>query len=134
MSKGPKRKTSTRTVDAEVAPRDGGAAGLRWVRPSGMRWREALLSTVAAGALSFAITGGAQAGPDACVTNGTVATCTGNQSAGIANGAVPSPDFNSPPITTLNVNNLTQAIDPASGTLGISFVNLTGVTHHQRYR
>jgi uncharacterized protein with beta-barrel porin domain len=126
MSKGPKRKRSTRTVDA--APRDAGAAGLGWVRPSGMRWREALLSTVAAGALSFAITGGAQAGPDACATTGTVATCTGNQSAGIASSAVPSPDFLSPPVSTLNVNNLTHAIDPASGTLGIFFVNTTGVT------
>jgi hypothetical protein len=91
------------------------------VRPLSVRWRERLLSTVAVGALSLAITNSARTAPDACLTDGVVATCTGDQSAGIASGA----DFAAPPVTTLNVNNLTNAIAPASGTPGIYF-NSTG--------
>ncbi len=103
---------------------DGGAAGLRLVRQSGVSWRTALLGTVAAGALSFAIGGPSAAAPALCVTNGAVATCTGNQSAGIASGV----DFNAPPVTTLDVNKLTQAIMPASGTDGINFTSTGDVT------
>jgi len=94
-----------------------GAADLRLVRRSGLSWRAALMSTAAAGALSFAMGGPADAGPALCVTNGSVATCSGNQSAGIISGT----DFQVPPVTTLDVNNLTTAIAPASGTRGISF-------------
>ncbi|MEM1049256.1 MAG: autotransporter domain-containing protein [Pseudomonadota bacterium] len=54
----------------------------------------------------------ALAGPDVCVVSagGTVVTCQGNQSAGIASGT----DFTAPPVTTLNINNLTQDITPAA--------------------
>lgn len=47
-----------------------------------------------------------------CVVSGTTATCTGDVSAGI--------DANAP-LTTLNVNNVTQNIAPASGVDGIEF-------------
>jgi uncharacterized protein with beta-barrel porin domain len=96
----------------------------KWTRPSGTaaagrpmdaRFRDAFLGTVAAGALSLAFGGPALAGPDACVPNGPVETCTGNQSAGIAISTATLTSL------TLNVNNLTQAIAPASGTSGISF-------------
>src|ERR1700722_4047896 len=86
--------------------RDVDAAGASFGRLRGLR--DALLGTVAAGALSLAIGGPALAGPDACTISGAVATCTGNQSAGVASGV----DFTTPPVTTLNVNNLTQAITP----------------------
>jgi uncharacterized protein with beta-barrel porin domain len=93
------------------------AAGLAG-RPMGLRFRDAFLGTVAAGALSLAFSGPALAGPDACTISGagTIETCTGDQSAGIA-------ITNPPTLTTLNVNNLTQAIAPASGTSGISFIS-----------
>jgi hypothetical protein len=104
--------------------RDVDAAGLRLVRRSDLSWREALLSTAAAGALSIAIGGPALAGPTLCVTNGAVATCSGDQSAGIASGT----DFAVPLVTTLNVNNLTTAITPASGTRGISFTSTGAIT------
>jgi uncharacterized protein with beta-barrel porin domain len=87
-------------------------------RPAGKRFRDAFLGTVASGALSLACGGAAVAGPDACVTSGggTIATCSGNQSAGI--------DV-ADPLTTLTVKDLTTAIAPASGTSGIAF-NSTG--------
>ncbi len=91
-------------------------------RPVGARFRDALLGTVAAGALSLAFGGPALAGPDACVPNGPVDTCTGNQSAGIAISTV------TPASLTLNVNSLTQAIAPASGTTGISFRSTGSLT------
>ena len=103
----------------------------KWTRPSGTaapgrpidaRFRDAFLGTVAVGALSLAIGGPALAGPDACVPNGPVETCTGNQSAGIA---ISTPTLTS---LTLNVNDLTQAIAPASGTSGISFRSTGGIT------
>ncbi len=62
------------------------------------------------------------AGPDPPDVNGTVAVFTGNQSDGIASGV----DFLSPPIVRLNVNSLTGAIEPASGTKGIYFRNIQG--------
>jgi hypothetical protein len=104
---------------SEVAT--AGVAGLardvdaRAERPRGLR--EALLSTAAAGALSLALGGPALAGPDACTTAGAVVTCSGNQSDGITNFG-----------GTLNVNNLTQAIAPASGTPGIYSFSLSDVT------
>ena len=94
------------------------------------RWSGSLLprahwlGTVAAGALSLAFGGTALAGPNACTTSGAVATCTGNQSAGIASGV----DFTAPPVTTLNVNNLTQAIAPASGIDGVEFNSAAAIT------
>jgi uncharacterized protein with beta-barrel porin domain len=89
--------------------------------PVGLRLRDAFLGTVAAGALSLVFGAPALAGPDACVVNGTVQTCTGNQSAGIAIAAPTA-------LTILNVSNLTQAIAPASGTSGIDFSSAGAVT------
>ena len=95
-------------------------------RPIGRHFRDAFLGTVAAGALSLTLGGVALAGPDACVASGggTIATCSGDQSAGIASGT----DFTAPPVTTLNVNSLTTAITPASGTGGISFTSAGAIT------
>jgi uncharacterized protein with beta-barrel porin domain len=100
-----------------------------WACPTGIaatgrpaaRFRNAFLGTVAAGALSLAFGGPALAGPDACTIDGTgtIETCSGNQSAGISVGA---------PTVTLNVNNLTTAITPASGTDGIIFSSGGAVT------
>ena len=107
------------------AAHDADAAGARSARPRGLRLREALLSTVAAGALSLARSAARRwREPAACTISGAVATCTGNQSAGIAGGV----DFLVPPVTTLNVNNLTQAIAPASGTDGINFTSTGALT------
>ncbi|HEY0909934.1 MAG TPA: autotransporter domain-containing protein, partial [Bradyrhizobium sp.] len=88
-----------------------------------LRFRDAFLGTVAAGALSLAFTVPTLAGPDACTTSGggTIETCTGNQSAGITI-LLPAT------LTTLNVNNLTQAIAPASGTSGIGFLSNGAIT------
>jgi hypothetical protein len=90
---------------------------------SGLRFRDAFLGTVAAGALSLALSSPALAGPDACTISGggTIETCTGNQSAGIA---IAPPTT----LTTLDVNNLTQAITPASGTPGITFTSAGAIT------
>ena len=89
------------------------AAGLVG-RPVGLRFRNAFLGTVAAGALSLALSGPALAVPvpvlpPGCTIDGTgtIETCTGDQSAGIT--AFPAP------VTTLNVNSLTTAITPATG-------------------
>jgi uncharacterized protein with beta-barrel porin domain len=97
------------------------AAGLAG-RP-GRRFRDAFLGTVAAGALSLAFGGPAQALlPTGCTLSGggTIETCTGDQHTGVA--ALP------PPVTTLNVNSLTTAIRPASGTVGISFTSAGAIT------
>jgi hypothetical protein len=91
------------------------AAGLAG-RP-GRRFRDSFLGTVAAGALSLAFGGPAQALlPAGCTLSGggTIETCTGDQHAGVAIAAPTT-------LTTLNVNNLTTAITPVSTTPGISF-------------
>jgi uncharacterized protein with beta-barrel porin domain len=100
-----------------------------WACPSGVttvgrRFRYALLGTVAVGALSLACGGPALAGN--CTTVGSVATCTGDNSAGITNQGG-TPDFTSPPVTTLNVNNLNQAISTPA-TAGINFSSAGGIT------
>jgi uncharacterized protein with beta-barrel porin domain len=102
------------------------AAGLVG-RPVGLRFRDAFLGTVAAGALLLTLGGTAQAAPmpvppAGCTidSTGTIETCTGNQSAGVT--ALP------PPITILDVNSLTTAITPASGTNGITFSSAGAVT------
>ncbi|MET1414533.1 autotransporter domain-containing protein [Roseibium sp. HPY-6] len=51
-----------------------------------------------------------------CIVSGTSATCTGDVSSGVAASA---------PLTTLNVNNLTQDIAPASGVDGIDLTSTT---------
>jgi uncharacterized protein with beta-barrel porin domain len=97
----------------------GGPAG----RPS-LRFRNAFLGTVAAGALSLALSGPALAVlPAGCSLDATftIETCIGNQSAGIA-------IINPVMLTTLNVNDLTQAIAPASGTPGINFTSNGAIT------
>jgi uncharacterized protein with beta-barrel porin domain len=104
-----------------------------WARPSGIatgggptgaRFRKSFLGTVAVGALSLAFAGPALAFPvhAGCTIDGTgtIETCTGDQSAGVS----ASP----PPITTLNVNSLTTAIAPASGTVGINFTSAGAIT------
>ena len=94
--------------------------------PAGRHFRDAFLGTVAAGALSLAFGSPALAGPDACTPTGggAIEICSGNQSAGIASGT----DFTAPPITTLNVNNLTQAITPGNAIAGISFASAGAIT------
>jgi hypothetical protein len=78
-----------------------------------------LLRSIAAGALCAALTDTAQAGPDPCTGIGTV-TCSGNQSAGVANP---------PPGTTiLNINSLTSDIMPTNGQPGIIFENSSDIT------
>lgn len=87
--------------------------------------RRRLLSTAAMVTTVIVLPVSAIAGPDGCVISGTTtATCQGDQSGGIASGT----DFTAPPVTTLNVNNLTQAIGPTSGTDGISFTSSNGIT------
>jgi hypothetical protein len=102
------------------------AAGLAG-RPMGLRFRDAFLGTVAAGALSLAFSGPALAGPApvspaGCTIDGTgtIETCIGDQHTGVT--AFPAP------VTTLNVNSLITAITPASGTSGISFSSTGAVT------
>lgn len=76
--------------------------------------RATLLGTVAATAL-FIIA--PQAGHAVCTHSGTTVTCTGDQSAGIANGT----DFTAPPVDTLIVKDLTGAIAPGASVDGINF-------------
>ena len=104
--------------------RDVRSCGPRLVRRSDANWLTVLLGTAAVGALSLAIGGPAAAAPTPCAINGAVATCSGDQSAGIASGT----DFTAPPVTTLNVNNLTKAIAPAISTNGITFISSGDVT------
>jgi uncharacterized protein with beta-barrel porin domain len=106
-----------------VCPGGIAAAG----RPGGLRFRNAFLGTVAAGALSLAFGGPALATPmpvlpAGCTidSTGTIETCIGDQHTGVT--------ALSPPVTTLNVNSLTTAITPASGTNGITFTSAGAVT------
>jgi uncharacterized protein with beta-barrel porin domain len=91
-------------------------------RPVGLRFRDAFLGTVAAGALSLGSPAMAFPMPIGCSLDGTgtIETCTGDQQSGVT--ALP------PPVTTLNVNSLTTAIAPASGTNGIAFTSAGAVT------
>ena len=115
---------TARAVNRASAGFGVGTPGPMLVRRSGASWRAALLGTAAAGTLSFAIGGPVAAGPALCVINGAVATCSGDQSAGIASGT----DFTVPTVSALIVNNLTKAITPASGTSGISFTSAGAIT------
>ncbi|MEM9677216.1 MAG: autotransporter domain-containing protein [Pseudomonadota bacterium] len=84
-----------------------------------------LLTSAAIGALAFGgslsiLTETAHAGPDACIVSGATATCSGDQSDGIASGT----DFSAPPVDTLDISNLTPAgIAPAAGTDGVNFTS-----------
>jgi uncharacterized protein with beta-barrel porin domain len=102
----------------------GQIADLAGHRP-GLRFRDAFLGTVAAGALSLAFAGPALAGPvpAGCSIDGTgtIETCTGDQHTGIAISAPTA-------VTTLNVNSLTTAITPLSGIPGISFISGGAIT------
>ncbi|XIA63605.1 beta strand repeat-containing protein [Bradyrhizobium sp. TZ2] len=91
-------------------------------------WRAMLFGTVAAGALCIAAPRTATAGPDVCVVNGTVVTCSGNQSDGIEAGPAASTDFDPVPGTKLEVNNLTQDIvgSEHSGRAGIRWASVPG--------
>jgi len=88
-----------------------------------------IISTIAISALGLgagiSLPQLAHAGPDVCTVAGNVATCVGDQSDGITNQGV-TPDFTTPPIDTLNVNNLTTAITPTLGTTGIDLAIITG--------
>ena len=77
-----------------------------------------LLASVAAVACGTMAANPARSAPGACTVVGTAATCTGDQSAGIANGK----DF-AAAITQLTVTRLLKAIAPPSGVVGI---RLTG--------
>jgi len=81
------------------------------------------LGSVGLAAGLMLLPGAAHAAPNACTVDGNVVTCTGNQSAGIASGT----DFIVPPIDTLNVNTLTQAIAPATTVNGINFQRNDGL-------
>ena len=113
-------------TNAWAGPGGIAAAGVAG-RPIPLRFRNAFLGTVAAGALSLAFGGPALAGPApvppaGCTIDGTgtIETCIGNQSAGVT--ALPLP------VTTLNVNNLSTAITPATGIDGIQFTSAGTVT------
>jgi uncharacterized protein with beta-barrel porin domain len=113
-------------TNAWAGPGGIAAAGVAG-RPIPLRFRNAFLGTVAAGALSLAFGGPALAGPApvppaGCTIDGTgtIETCIGDQSVGVT--ALPLP------VTTLNVNSLTTAITPASGTDGINFTSAGAVT------
>jgi len=98
--------------------------GFTAAAPAAPRLREAFLGTVAAGALSLAFGGPALALlPVGCSISGgnTIETCIGDQHAGVA---ITGPTT----LTTLNVNSLTAAITPMSGTAGISFTSTDAVT------
>jgi len=69
-------------------------------------WRAAGITLLAL-LCSLVLPGLASADPDDCSVSGGVATCSGNQSAGIRNGK----DFGSG-VTQLNVNELTEGIGP----------------------
>jgi uncharacterized protein with beta-barrel porin domain len=106
-------------TNVTIRPDRTAAAGY----PVALRFRHAFLGTVAASALSLALGGPALAGPDACTLSGggTIETCSGDQANGIS---ITTPTN----VTTLDVNNLTQAIAPASGTPGISFASNGDIT------
>jgi hypothetical protein len=85
-------------------------------------WRKSLLRTVAASAICIVTANHAIGGPDVCVIVGNVATCQGNQSAGISEGV----DFTAPPVDTLIVNNLNQDIAPLGANDGIHISSSAG--------
>lgn len=86
----------------------------------------ALLGSVALGGMIIGQSRPAHADPDSCTIVGNVATCTGDQSDGILSNR----DFDPDSVDTLNVNNLTSGITPASSEHGINFLtdNPLGVT------
>jgi uncharacterized protein with beta-barrel porin domain len=90
-------------------------------RPVGLRFRDAFLGTVAAGALSLTSGPALARLPAGCTLDATftIETCTGDQSTGVGTGGI---------VTTLNVNNLTAAIAPAGGTAGINFTSGGAIT------
>ncbi len=95
---------------------------------TGTSLRAALLGTVAVTALVTAQPRLAVADPDACVTAGVVATCQGDQSDGLTSQGG-GPDFNTPAVTTLNVNSLTANVAPGvAGVDGIEFNSTGSVT------
>jgi len=63
-----------------------------------------------------------RAAPEPVTIQGNTGTAQGNQTNGILSGR----DFDSPPVQTLNVNMLSGAIRPQSGSTGIGFTNTRG--------
>lgn len=78
--------------------------------------------TALLGNLLIALLFTAPATADPVVVQGAAGTAQGNQTNGILSGR----DFNSPPVQVLNVNTLTDAIRPGSGSAGIGFTNTVG--------
>ncbi len=70
--------------------------------------------------LILTLPAGLAAAPDECLIFNGIGTCQGDQSAGVYYN-IPSP-----PISTLNINSLISAIEPAAGTLGIELLNVSG--------
>ena len=93
----------------------------------GLRFRDAFLGTVAAGALSLAFGGPALAGPVPAACRSERHRHHRDLHRQSIRRDCQRTDL-PPPVTTLNVNNLTQAITPASGTAGISFTSAGAVT------
>lgn len=86
-------------------------------------WQSRVLAAVATSMFALSQPTAAIAGPDLCSFAAGVATCTGNQSAGIASGT----DFAVPATNTLNVNTLNQNIAPPAAD-GIQFISPSDVT------
>jgi hypothetical protein len=63
-----------------------------------------------------------RAAPQPVTVQGNTATAQGNQTNGILSGR----DFDSPPVQILNINTLSGAIRPQSGSTAIGFTNTTG--------
>ena len=119
------RNRQTAGACRQVLVRAGEACALD-VAPSASTQlrRSVLLGTVAAGMLLFGYGRVARAGPGPCVTSGSTATCTGNQSDGIEGGT----DFDETIVSTLKVNSLDRDIAPAAGVDGISFFRFGSLT------
>ncbi len=123
-------KTFDKPSDTEIAEycgsrRPGSSSPSPATLPA---WRTALLGTVAAGALMLGHDHAALAGPDSCnLLVPAIATCSGNQSNGVAGSNIPGSDFNPEPPpagdnkTILNVTNLSANITPAVDVPGIGF-------------
>jgi len=101
---------------AKRIARPGDGPALR--RHHARRWRAALRSGVAVGALCMAAVP-ALAGPDACMIVANVATCSGDQSGGIDAGA----DFPSDSTLSLIIGNLTGDIVPSNGADGVRWAD-----------
>ena len=81
--------------------------------------RAAIVTALAAGAMSQAPVRKAQAAPDPCSTVNGVVTCSGNQSGGMNLSQGQPGDFSSLTTTGVRVENVTTAVTPNAGTSGV---------------